>query len=273
MAQSSLECANIALTKIGAAKITDLSDTTETAITANLCIDPCKKDLLRLHPWNFAVKRTLLRPTETDITNVTEDGSTGWFKIWTGSTTGLSSGDAVTIEDVVGAEGANGTFQIDAVVAGTSFLLRDEDFSGAWTSGGTWTKAGLFDFSYNIALPSDCLRILRVMELEQEDYRIEAGRILINDHPVEMKYIYDVTDYTTMDPSFYDLLSTALALKIAYKISQSSTLVEQLSELYRRQLGKVRHVDATEDPAEALGADDWINSRFPRGSGWPMRLS
>src|SRR5687767_3376039 len=116
MAQSDVECANIALTKLGAAKITTLSDTTETAIAANLCLGPLKKALLRAHPWNFAIKRKRLTPTRVDLTNVTEDGATGWFKLWTANTSGLSSGDGVTIEDVVGCEAANGTWVCDSVV-------------------------------------------------------------------------------------------------------------------------------------------------------------
>lgn len=273
MAQSSLECANIALTKMGAPQITALSDTDERAKAANLCLDPLKKSLLRSHPWNFALKRTTLEPTLIAITNITADGATGWFKVFTGSTTGLSNGDRVTIEEVVGCEAANGTWEVDAVVAGTSFLLEDQDFSGEYDTDGTWTQAGNYGYSYSIALPSDCIRVLRVHETDGTDYRIEAGRVLTDDHPVELKYVYDVTDYTTMDTAFYDLLSTALALEISYRVTQSSTLIEQLRDMLRRQMAHVRFLDATEDPAEELGANDWIKSRFNYNAGWPRNIA
>lgn len=273
MAQSALECANIALTKLGAPKISALADADERAVAANLCIDPLRKSLLRSHPWNFAVKRRVVQATRTSITNVTEDGPTGWFKISTGSTSGLSSGDGVTIASVVGCEAANGTWVCDSVIAGTSFLLRDADFSGSYTSGGTWTKAGAYGYAYAIALPTDNLRVLRVNETTGTDYRVEAGYVLSDDDEYEIKYIYDVTDYTAFDPAFYDLLSTSLALELAYRLSQSSTLVEQLKDALKKQMAHVRFVDASEDPAEMLGADDWIKSRFTFNSGWPRNIS
>lgn len=275
MAQSSLECANIALTKIGAAKITSLSDATETAITANLCIDPVKKNLLRLHPWNFAVKRDKLEATITDVTTATHIGSGSW-RI-TAVAHGYAVGDWVQTSGIVldPSGDINGTYEVTVVNSDDIFTIVEEDVtSGSYSSGGTTWLSNPFEFTYKLALPSDCLRVLRVNDAEcGVDWRIEGRFILSQDSELEIKYVQDVTDYTLMDSAFYDLLSTALALEIAYKISQSSTLLEQLAEMYRRQMGKVRHVDATEDPAETLGADDWINSRFNHSSGWPMRLS
>lgn len=274
MAQSDIECANIALLKIGAPKLTSgtlSASTEETGIACYLALDPLKKALLRAHPWNFAVKRKFVEATLAAITNVTEDGSTGWFKIWSASTSGLSSGDGVTITDVVGCEAANGTWVCDAVVASTSFLLRNVDASGSYTSGGYWTEAGTYGYTHSIALPSDLLRVLRLNEESGDDYRIESGRVLLNSDEYDIKYIYDVTDYTLMDAEFYDLLSTRLALQICYKITQSSQMVSELKDTYKKQLAKVRFDDASEDPAETLEADEWINSRFSSGS-WTNRI-
>lgn len=266
MAQSDLECANIALTKIGAAKITALADNTETAIVCNLVIDPLKKSLLRMSPWNFAIKRANLSPTFVAITGVTDNGS-GRYRVATASTSGLVDGDRVTIIGLVGTEGANGTWVIDNLLANTRFDLVSSVFSGTYSSGGTWTEAPAFEFAYQIALPSDWLRTLRVSEMAAMNYRMEGNKILTDDYPIELKYIYNVTDYTQMDVSFYDLLSTALAVHISYKISASSVLLDQLRDVYRRQLGKVRFDDATEDPAEVVGADDWVLSRITFSSG------
>lgn len=265
MAQSDLECANIALTKLGAAKITALADNTETAIVMNLIIDPLKKSLLRMHPWNFAIKRANLSPTFVNITNVTNSG--GNYKIFTASTAGLVDGDRVTIIGLVGTEGGNGTWEIEALVANTSFELKDSVFSGTYASGGQWTEAPAFEYAYQVSLPSDWLRTLRVSELNDQPYRMEGNKILTDDYPIELKYIYNVTDYLLMDVAFYDLLSTALAVHASYKISASSQLVALLQDTYKKQLRKVRFDDATEDPAEVIGADDWVLSRLTYAGG------
>jgi hypothetical protein len=265
MAQSDLECANIALTKIGAAKITALADATETAIACNLVLDPLKKSLLRMSPWNFAIKRANLSPTFVNITSIVDSG--GNYKINTASTSGLANGDRVTIGGVVGNEGANGSWIIEALVANTSFELVDSVFAGTYVSGGTWTEAPAFGYTYQVAMPSDWIRTLRVNDQNPGDYRMEANFLYVDDYPVELKYVYNVTDYTQMDVAFYDLLSTALALQVSYKISASSTLLEQLRDIYRRQMAKVRFDDATEDPAEVVGADDWVMSRITYTGG------
>lgn len=265
MAQSDLECANIALTKIGAAKITALADADERAVAANLCLDPLKKSLLRMHPWNFAVARKSISPTFTAITNVTNSG--GNFKIHTASTSGLANGDRVTIESIVGCEGANGTWEIEALVANTSFELVNSVFAGAYVSGGQWTEAPAFGYAFSIALPSDWIRTLRVNEFTGEDYRMEGNKILTDSYPVELKYIYNVTDYTLMEVEFYDLLSLWLASQICYRVTQSSTKEAELKDAFRKLSAKYRFDDASEDPAEIVGADDWVNSRLTYGGG------
>jgi hypothetical protein len=260
MAQAALECANIALTKIGAAQITDLAGTEETAKACNLVLDPLRKSLLRMHPWNFAVKRDNVEPTFIGISNATDSG--GLIQIQTASNHGWSTGNVVTIEDVDGVP-ANGTWTI-TVVDADEFTLDDSTFSGTYTASDDdqVTLAPDFGFAYQIAIPSDCLRILRVNEVTGANYRIERNKILTDDYPVELKYVYDVTTYTEMDVEFYQILATGLAADICYRITQSSAKEAELKDQFKKMLSKVRFDDASEDPGEVLEANDWIDSRF-----------
>ena len=264
MAQSALECANAALVKIGQDKITDLAGTDHVSVACNDRIDICKRYLLRLHPWNFAVKRSNLEPTFFAISNAVNNGS-GLIQI-TSAAHGLSgTGNHVTIENVQGVP-ANGTWEV-TVINATTLDLVDSTFSGTYTaaSDDRLTVAPNFDFAYQVALPSDCLRVLRVNDTTYGfDWRVEGRKIITHDYPIELKYIYDVTDYTTMDIGFYETLATYLAWDIAYKITQSSTLKAQLhQELWGQGglLSKARFTDATEDAIEKLEAEDWVYSR------------
>jgi len=63
MATSSVEICNSALHKIGAARITSLSDTSKQAIILNDQYDRLRKEVLRGHPWNFAIAFVALSAT------------------------------------------------------------------------------------------------------------------------------------------------------------------------------------------------------------------
>jgi len=175
---------------------------------------------------------------------------------------GLSDGDRVTIRDIVGTVEANGTWIIDDKTSNT-FDLVDSAFATTYSSGGEWTLAAKFDYTYSIALPADCLRVLRVNDnLLKPDWRVEAGRIVTNDDLIELKYIYDVTDYTTMSVDFYECLALYIATDVCLPLTQNDQRKAELKQEFQLALSKARHSDATEDSAEQLEANEWIASRF-----------
>ncbi len=69
--------------------------------------------------------------------SVTGASNAGPIVITTGTTTGLVTGDSVTVGGVNGNTAANGTFTI-TVLNSTQFQLNGTTGNGAYTSGGTW---------------------------------------------------------------------------------------------------------------------------------------
>ncbi len=267
MAQSELNCANLALRLIGSNYVlTALSDTTPEGLACNANIDDCKRALLRKSEFNFSVTRKNLSATFTSITSITDSG--GEFLI-TKSTHGLATGDRVTIKDAGSFETANGTWTITVVDADT-FTLDDSVY--ATTSGatyGSYTNAAAFTYSYSIALPSDCLRVLEVNENPvSETHKIEGGRILTNDEDLRLRYIKDVTSYTLMDPLFYQVLAHYLAYNLCDCITASDGKKNELhAYLYgtdgkRGILSSANFSDATEDGNISVQANDWVCARF-----------
>jgi len=57
---SEVEICNLAMTVLGADRITSLSDNTENARRLTAIYDDCLNDVLRAHPWNFAITRVKL---------------------------------------------------------------------------------------------------------------------------------------------------------------------------------------------------------------------
>lgn len=60
MATNDVSMCNSALSKIGAERITSLSDTTPGAILCNEQFDKIRKEVLRAHPWNCVITRVEL---------------------------------------------------------------------------------------------------------------------------------------------------------------------------------------------------------------------
>lgn len=266
MAQSDLECANIALHHIGAKSISALAGTSVEALACNTEIPICKASLLRLHPWNFAVKRVRLEPSWVTITGIGPNPPDAEYLI-TKAVHGRSTGDRVTVDSVVGGySGANGTWVITKVNA-NDFYLNDSGPTGTYAFvSGRYCLAAPFEYAYEIALPTDWLRNLRVFTDEEgqtdAEYQLEGSKLYTDACPIYLKYLYNVTDYTTMTTMFYETLALYLAWKICFRITQDKGLRQQLWEEFRRYLPITRFVDATENPVEVLGASDWVDSRY-----------
>ncbi len=57
---SVVDICNLAMTVLGADRITSISDNNENARRLSAIYDECLKDVLRAHPWNFAITRVAL---------------------------------------------------------------------------------------------------------------------------------------------------------------------------------------------------------------------
>jgi len=278
MAQSELNAANLALRLVGnRAVLTTLADATAEGYACTALIDDCKKSLLRMHPWNFAVKRKKIIPYQdvavSDVTFV----SANLIDV-THTATTYVAGNYVTLTGIAGATVANGTWEVASILSTTVTSLTTVDIPnigtlGTYTAGTTdyIRRSPAFDYSYLYALPSDNIRILSINgDYDLDAYRIESGFILSDDSVLEVRYIYDVTDYTTMDPLFYQCLATYLAYNLCDHLTASDGKKNELHVyLYGGQgkrgiMPQAKFVDGSEDSLQQMGASEWVDSR---GSG------
>lgn len=66
MAVSVVSVCNSALIKIGAARISSITQDTKSAIALNAIFAQIRDEVMAAHPWNFAIKRATLAPTSTE---------------------------------------------------------------------------------------------------------------------------------------------------------------------------------------------------------------
>ena len=183
-----VELCNIALYRVGAEKITALSDSNKRAKICNDIYAFERDLLLREHPWNFATKRVAL--------------------VITGATP-------------------------------------------------------VFGFTQEFTLPADYIRIIdhEYSSYDTFHYRIEGGLLLCDESTIKIEYIYKVTDTSTFDEKFTEVLALRIASRLAYALVNSNTLQERIFNEAERGLSMARLFDAQEGGSRQLMKSDWTNSR------------
>lgn len=191
---------NLALLKLGSDSIVNITDPNRPAEMCNTLFPLIRDEMLRQHPWNFAIQRALLIANPNDTPD--------------------------------------------------------------------------FEFNFFYPLPDDYLRLVMVYKSNMR-FRIEGTNILSDDDEVDIIYIASMTDPTTWDPLFREAFATRLAAEVAFGLTGSATLQQQLMADYDKKLQKAKTVDSQEnyndgfvvhtltDARMTPGTTDWANLGFP----------
>ncbi len=118
----------------------------------------------------------------------------------------------------------------------------------------------LFGYDYQFVMPSDCLRIWRVVG--NKDFTVEGGMILYNADVFRFIGIYNVTDVILFDSMFEDVLAARLASELAMPLSASPSLRKELAEMYEYRVSKARSASAFEGKTEKTNVTDWLEARL-----------
>lgn len=272
MAQSQLEAANAALNKIGARTLLtsiSVSGTTQEERAVASRIDICKRAVIRMQPWKFAMKRKKILPYQNvAVSNVTYVSSE-LIEVTHASISTLEAGHYVTLSGIEGAVGANGAWEVTTtsgtVTRVTAIDITSSDLLGTYTASSTdyIRISPAFEYSYLYELPTDCLRVWKIDdEIANPSWKIEGGQILSDNSSLEIRYVKDSTDYTLMDPLFYEAWATYLAWDVALELGRDMTVKDRLMEDFIKIISKARFVDATENSQTSLDAQDWTGSRL-----------
>jgi len=184
MASSSIEICNQALLLLGDKTIADFN---EDSTAAKLCssLYPLTRDaVLRLHPWNCAIKRVKLAP---------------------------------------------------------KLQTPEYGYGNAFT------------------LPTDLLRLLSIDGLT--DYKIEGREVLSDSNSISIRYIYRNENVNEYDALLVDAISAYLAYKLAYPITKSSAVRDEMKAIFGDLLKLAKSVDAQEEPQDTIGNFPLIDVR------------
>lgn len=136
------------------------------------------------------------------------------------------------------------------------------------------TQAG--DFPFAFALPSDCLRVIRLRLATPPgqvrsrtcgdfgrnlSFTLRGGRLLAHEPKVALEYLRDVTDENEFDAKFIEALTYKLASELAMPVKGSAELMASYSNAYQTLINRAATESAWEEK-EPRSGNPYLEARF-----------
>lgn len=117
-----------------------------------------------------------------------------------------------------------------------------------------------FGFTTQFALPSDFLRMVQIGDWyvgmpECQRFKVEGRKILASGTILPIVYVFRNEQEETWDAKLVELMTARMLWKLAYPVTQSTSLRDELKAEYYAMAKAARAIDAQENPSEALSDD------------------
>lgn len=122
-----------------------------------------------------------------------------------------------------------------------------------------------FGYDKQYPVPADFLRLLTINDsvytadvpAQSSHFRVESNNILtsniFSDSAVlNLTYVSDFTTVSSMDPLFIEVLALDVALNCSYKLTESNSNIERISQIYKQRLSVAKAIDGQEDPPRII---------------------
>ena len=130
------------------------------------------------------------------------------------------------------------------------------------------STAPVIEYTYAYALPSDCLRVLKVHNGTTDsiasaiDYKLEGRNIVTDEGTVFIIYIALDTDPNNYDTYLQESISHQLAADLAYAVTNNATLAEKYMTRADERLREARFIDATENSLGTIESSEFTDARL-----------
>jgi hypothetical protein len=124
-----------------------------------------------------------------------------------------------------------------------------------------------YPWAASFPLPSDCLRLIEVLNVaSRDDYQLEGQAILADSAgPMIIRYCRDVAEPALWDELFAEAFACRLAWKLGRKIAGSNYSDDQGWAEYKLAIAATKRVDALENPPIEQEESDWLLARIGGG--------
>lgn len=278
MATDNLEVANNALIRLGAKKISSLTEDSDRARLCNSFIHSVRKQTLRAHPWNVALKRAKLSTFSAG--SLVAGALTGDGVTFTASEQVFLAGrdeQALLLEhDGPGQARIISVTDVNTVVADI-----ETDFSTTAAIPTTeWRMAPSWEWAYRYLKPADYLRLAKVeitsgigatvqqsgfmwswwtrgqRDNSPEPFKVENETLVANLGPrAFVQYIFDLTDTTKWDSLLEEAITSLLTFRITYGVTGSLQAGKTHHDAWKESLAEARSIDGQEGTGDDTGSD------------------
>lgn len=119
----------------------------------------------------------------------------------------------------------------------------------------------VFGYASQFALPGDCLRLVSVGDTRVDEapqvtsWRVIGRNILAAGSALSIEYVWRNEDESTWDAKLQELMIARMLWKLAYPLTQSTSLRDELKSEYMALARTARSLDSQEDPSQSLSDD------------------
>ena len=130
------------------------------------------------------------------------------------------------------------------------------------------STAPVVEYSHAYALPSDCLRVLKVHNGTTDsiksaiDYKLESRNIVTDEGTIFLVYIALDTDPNNYDTYLQESISHQLAADLAYAVTNNATLANNYMTRADERLREARFIDATENSLGTIESSEFTDARL-----------
>ena len=130
------------------------------------------------------------------------------------------------------------------------------------------STAPIIEYTYAYALPSDCLRVLKIHNGSTDsiatalDYKLEGRNIVTDEGTIYLMYIALDTDPNNYDSYLREAVSHQLAADLCYAITNNATLATNYMTRADERLREARFIDATENSLGTIESSEFTNAKL-----------
>ena len=130
------------------------------------------------------------------------------------------------------------------------------------------STAPIVEYDHAYALPSDCLRVLKIHNGTTDsiasalDYKLEGRNIVTDIDTVFVIYIALDTDPNNYDTYLRESISHQLAADLCYAITNNATLATNYMTRADERLREARFIDATENSLGTIESSEFTNAKL-----------
>jgi len=130
------------------------------------------------------------------------------------------------------------------------------------------STAPVVEYSNAYALPSDCLRVLKVHNGTTDsiksaiDYKLEGKNVVTDEGTIFLIYIAKVTDPNEYDSYLQESISHQLAADLCYAITNNATLANNYMARADERLREARFIDASENSLGIIESNEFTDARL-----------